>query len=56
VIYDPSISLGAILQLVGIVITLLIVYTQVVARLTRVETKVDALWAWFMKTFPHDDA
>lgn len=47
-IYDPTISLGAILQLVGIVITLLIVYTQIISRLTRLETKVEALWTAFM--------
>ena len=45
--YNPEISLGAILQLVGIVITLVVVYTQIVSRLARLETKVDAMWKWF---------
>ena len=47
-IYDPTVSLGAILQLIGIVITLLIVYTKVITRLARLETKVDALWNAFL--------
>ena len=46
--YDPTVSLGAILQLIGIVITLLVVYTQIISRLARLETKVDALWTSFM--------
>jgi len=48
-LYDPTISLGTILQLGGIMVTLIVVYTQVVSRLARLETKVDALWTWFMK-------
>jgi len=47
--YVAEVSLGAILQVVGIAITLIVVYTQVIGRLARVETKVDALWEWFMK-------
>ena len=47
--YDPTVSLGTLLQLGGILVTLIVVYTQVIARLTRLETKVDALWNWFME-------
>ncbi len=47
--YIPEISLGAILQLGGILLTLVIVYTQVIVKLSRMETKVDALWQWFLK-------
>mgnify|MGYP001572510608 FL=1 len=46
--YDPSISLGTILELAGILVTLLVVYTQIISRLTRLETKVEALWTAFM--------
>lgn len=47
VAYDPTISLGTILQLGGIIVTLIVVYTQIVSRLIRLETKVDAMWKWF---------
>ena len=47
--YDPSISLGTILELAGILVTLLVVYTQIISRLARLETKVDALWTSFMQ-------
>jgi hypothetical protein len=45
--YDPTVSLGTILQLGGIIVTLIVVYTQVISRLARLETKMDALWKWF---------
>ena len=45
--YDPTVSLGTLLQLGGMIVTLIIVWTQIVTRLARLETKVDAMWKWF---------
>lgn len=47
--YVPEVSLGTLLQLGGIIVTLVVVYTQVIVKLSRMETKVDALWEWFLK-------
>lgn len=56
--YDPSVSLGALLQLGGLVVTVIVLYTGIVwksvpisglmSRLARIETTVEALWGHFM--------
>jgi hypothetical protein len=42
--FDATITLGNILSVAGYLGTILAVYTRIVERLARLETKVDALW------------
>lgn len=42
--FDGTITLGNVLSLVTTIIAVLGIYTRLIERLARLETKVDALW------------
>ena len=42
--FDSTITLGNLLSMAGYVGAILAVYTKIIERLARLETKVDALW------------
>jgi hypothetical protein len=45
--WDPSISLGNILTIVGFVVSLVSLHVTNVKRFERMETKVDFMFDWF---------
>ena len=47
--YDPTISLGTLINLLALVVTVLALYAKVIAKITSLETKVDALWMAYVQ-------
>ena len=45
--FEPTVSLGAILTIVSFVVTVLVAYTRFVARITKLETKLNIMWSAF---------
>ena len=43
--FDPTITLGTLLNLVTVVVGVALLW----GRFRSLETKVDAMWRWFMK-------
>ena len=46
---DRTISLGTVLHFVGVVVTLIVLYSGIVSRISALETRVETMWAWFAK-------
>lgn len=44
---DKTVNVGTLVHLAGVLITLVALYAGISSRLTSLETKVDAMWAWF---------
>ena len=53
VIYEPTITLGTIIQLTALVVTILVTYGRLVQRLTRIETQLEVIWKWYMTQLGH---
>ena len=47
--FDFTITLGDLGMILSVVIGTLTIYTRLVERLVRIETKVDALWAKYLQ-------
>lgn len=55
-IIDPSISVGAIINLVVSLGAIAIASWRIVARLGRMEMKLNLLWKWFVKEHDIEDS
>lgn len=55
-IFDPTISLGTVIQLATMLITVAVVWAKLAAKLGALETKVDALWDYFTKRMERRDS
>lgn len=53
--WDPTISLGTVLNLAGLLVTLVFLGLKLERRLSSMETKVAALWKWFVGQVPDVD-
>jgi hypothetical protein len=53
---DKTINIGTVIHLVGVVITVVVLYSGVITRLSALETKVDAMWSWFAQKLGQTDA
>ena len=54
VTFEPTISLGTIIQAVVFVVTVAVAYARFVARMTRLETKLNILWGVFARKVGFD--
>lgn len=46
-IFDWTISLGTLISVGALIVTLVVLHAKNVRRLAEIETKVQAMWAWF---------
>ena len=47
--FDPSISLGTLVGLASLLITIFIGFSRLSARFTAIETKLDIIWGWWKR-------
>ena len=47
--FEPVVTLGTLVEIVSVVVTVMIAYTKFVARMTKLETKMNILWSAFQR-------
>lgn len=47
--FEPTITLGAVIQIVTFTAAGVFAYTRFVARMTRMESKINIMWSVFVK-------
>lgn len=46
--YDNTVQLSDLVQTATLVLTIFLAYNGITSRMASVETKVDAMWKWFL--------
>lgn len=53
---DPTALVTTLVNVLGFVVTMLVMYAKLVERFTKIETKVDTMWGVLIKRLDATDA